>query len=69
MELDVTHGRDLPLGWLVNRDGFAARKKDGLFYCGRRVLEGVSNCDGYCGPNNGPNCFFKFYLSNSFCLF
>ncbi len=26
------------------------------FYCNRNVLYNVPNCDGYCGPTNGPNC-------------
>ena len=55
MKLDVGR-RWLPPGWLVNRDGCPARKSQGIFYCGRRVLVGVVNCDGYCGPTNGPNC-------------
>jgi len=57
MQLDIQN-RKLPQGWLVNTDGFAARRsaQNGLFYCGRRVLVGVFGCDGYCGPNNGPSC-------------
>ena len=57
MELDIK-GRSLPKGWLVNSSGFNARKHNahGIFYCGRKVLDGVANCDGYCGPTNGPNC-------------
>jgi len=36
--------------------------KTGLWYCGRRVMEdngfpfGRVRCNGYCGPNDGPNC-------------
>ncbi|KAJ3009752.1 UNVERIFIED_CONTAM: hypothetical protein HDU68_002509 [Siphonaria sp. JEL0065] len=51
--------RRLPQGYLVNSDGFPARKgAGGLFYCGRRVPELVKSagCDGWCGPTNGPNC-------------
>ena len=56
MKLEVSL-RKLPHGWLVNRDGCSAQRSDnGLFYCGRRVLEGVFMCDGYCGPSNGPQC-------------
>lgn len=55
MELDIK-SRNLPNGWLVNSDGFAARKSDGKFYCGRLVLEDTDFCDGYCGPENGPQC-------------
>ena len=62
MELDVRQGRALPPGWLVNREGYAARKSGDLFYCGRLVLENEEDCDGYCGPTNGPNCIFFSYL-------
>ncbi|CAF1092464.1 unnamed protein product [Brachionus calyciflorus] len=57
MELDIRF-RLLPKGWLVNRDGFAAKKSSetGKTYCGRKNMMGVPLCDGYCGPNNGPNC-------------
>jgi len=56
MELDLKF-RCLPSGWLVNRDGHAAKLSElNLFYCGRKVLDGVPNCDSYCGPNNGPQC-------------
>jgi len=57
MQLDIEQ-RKLPQGWLVNKDGFTARRsaKNGMFYCGRRVLVGVPGCDGYCGPNDGPSC-------------
>ena len=57
MQLDIQN-RKLPQVWLVNTDGFAARRsaQNGLFYSGRGVLVGVLGCDGYCGPNNGPSC-------------
>ena len=56
MTLDVK-SRNLPKGWLVNREGFAAKRSDrGKFYCGRRVLAPTHDCDGYCGPHDGPNC-------------
>lgn len=56
MQLDLL-SRNLPKGWLVNTDGFPCRKgTTGLFYCGRLVLRGTPNCDGYCGPTNGPSC-------------
>lgn len=56
MLLDI-QSRNLPKGWLVNREGFLAKKgSTGLYYCGRCVMIGVFNCDGYCGPDNGPNC-------------
>jgi hypothetical protein len=54
MELDLK-ARNLPKGhWLVNADGFNAKKssKNGLFYCGRRVLTGNRSC----GPDAGENC-------------
>ena len=57
MKLDLI-SKNLPRGWLINREGFQSRKgKTGLFYCGRRVLVGTPYCDGYCGPSDGPNCF------------
>lgn len=55
MELDI-QSRNLPSGWLVNRDGFVARKSGSKYYCGRLVLEDLTNSDGHCGPNNGPQC-------------
>ena len=55
MELDIK-SRKLPKGWLVNSDGCVARKSEGNFYCGRRVMSNVRGCDGYCGPTNGPSC-------------
>ena len=56
MELDIK-SRNLPQGWLVNSDGYVSRRKtqNELFYCGRKVMD-QRECDGYCGPNNGPNC-------------
>ena len=58
MRLDVTV-RKLPPNWLVNRDGFACRKGSNgrNFFCGRKVMEDVYGCDGYCGPTDGPNCY------------
>ena len=56
MKLDLK-SRNLPIGWLVNREGFMASRGDtGYFYCGRKVMNNHLFCDGYCGPNNGPNC-------------
>ncbi|XP_057306330.1 E3 ubiquitin-protein ligase NRDP1-like [Hydractinia symbiolongicarpus] len=57
MELDIA-ARQLPRHWYVNRQGATARrsKENGRMYCGRRVLVGTPGCDGYCGPENGPNC-------------
>lgn len=56
MKLDI-EARALPAGYLVNREGRIARKGDaGMWYCGAMVMQGVSNCDGYCGPTNGPQC-------------
>ena len=56
MKLDV-ESRRLPRGCLVNRVGSPSRKGETkLFYCGKRVMENVKGCDGYCGPTNGPNC-------------
>ncbi|CAF3302073.1 unnamed protein product [Rotaria sp. Silwood2] len=59
MELDIENRR-LPKGALVNRDGAPASRSriDGkTFYCGRPVLTRTNYCDGYCGPNNGPQCY------------
>ena len=54
MKLDIAM-RCLPFGYFVNKEGQACRKgTNGSFYCGRKVLDGVPGCDGYCGPNNGP---------------
>ena len=56
MQLDL-FSRNLPKGWLVNREGYPSRKgSTGSFYCGRCVMKNVPNCDGFCGPTNGPNC-------------
>jgi len=57
MELDLKL-RKLPKGWLVNSDGFPSTKclDNGVFYCGRRVIIDVLECDGFCGPIDGPNC-------------
>ena len=56
MRLDIK-ARNLPSkGWLVNREGFVARKKSNLFYCGRKVMQESFLCSGYCGPAGGPNC-------------
>jgi hypothetical protein len=56
MQLDL-NSRILPKGWLVNREGFPSKKgSTGQFYCGRCVMRNIPNCDGYCGPDNGPNC-------------
>ena len=57
MQLDLI-SRNLQKGWLINREGFASRKgSTGQFYCGRNVLKNVPNCDEYCGPTDGPNCY------------
>ena len=50
--------RGLPHGILVNRLGSISSRSNqtGRFYCGMNVMAGVSQCDGYCGPTNGPNC-------------
>ncbi|XP_055344526.1 uncharacterized protein LOC129592499 [Paramacrobiotus metropolitanus] len=56
MKLDIA-ARCLPKGYLVNKEGATCRKgTTGLYYCGRRVLVGKDDCDGHCGPTNGPNC-------------
>lgn len=56
MKLDV-EARKLPRGWYVNRDGFPCKKgQTPNFYCGRKVMN-ARNCDGYCGPTDGPNCY------------
>jgi hypothetical protein len=58
MLLDVQK-KQLPHGWLVNRDGASARRSgDGSekFYCGRMVMTHDTRTDGYCGPTNGEQC-------------
>ena len=53
MELDLK-ARNLPKGsWLVNCEGFNAKKssENGFFYCGRKVLKDNRSC----GPD-GQNC-------------
>jgi uncharacterized protein YfkK (UPF0435 family) len=57
MKLDIKY-RGLSKGWLVNREGFVSKKspETELFYCGRKVMPIDHHCDGFCGPNNGPNC-------------
>ena len=57
MQLDIDT-RNPPFGYLINRVGDLSKLnvKAKKFYCGMKVLVGVPGCDGYCGPNNGPNC-------------
>lgn len=56
MKLDV-EARGLPRKYLVNREGFTARRGNtDKFYCGRKCIIGIPFCDGYCGPENGPSC-------------
>lgn len=56
MKLDI-EARRLPKGYLVNSEGATCRKGEtGIYYCGRKVMDGHPTCDGYCGPTNGPNC-------------
>lgn len=55
--LDVK-SRDLPSGFLMNGQGRICRRGENGrdWYCGAGVMQGVYNCDGYCGPTNGPSC-------------
>ena len=58
MSLDVEK-RNLSHSWLVNCEGAPARcssQNPGTFYCGRLVMKHDIRTDGYCGPNNGPQC-------------
>ena len=58
MLLDVQK-RQLPRGWLVNREGATARcsqEEPTKFYCGRMVMTHDPQTDGYCGPTNGEQC-------------
>ena len=56
MKLDLK-SRMLPKGYLINRMGHTVRRGDaGNFYCGCKVMVGARNCDGWCGPTNGPQC-------------
>ncbi|RNA05305.1 E3 ubiquitin- ligase SINA-like 4 [Brachionus plicatilis] len=46
MMLDIKY-RCLTKGWLVNKEGFRARRSQtGLFYCGRKCMENDPLCDG-----------------------
>ena len=55
MQLDI---KGLPRGTLVNRHGSTSSRSNetGKFYCGMKVMLVGPDCDGYCGPTNGPNC-------------
>ena len=55
MQLDI---KGLPRGTLVNRHGSTSSRSNetGQLYCGMKVMVGEPDCDGYCGPTNGPNC-------------
>jgi len=55
--LDIAK-RNLPPKFLVNKAGAPSVKvsQTNHFYCGRKMTAPKLNCDGYCGPNNGPNC-------------
>jgi hypothetical protein len=58
MLLDVQK-RQLPHGWLVNREGASARcsrENPTKFYCGRMVMTHDRRTDGYCGPTDGEQC-------------
>ena len=57
MQLDI-NSRKLPRNYYVNREGGIARRSSETnhFYCGRYVMSIDNYCDGYCGPNNGPQC-------------
>ena len=56
MELDLA-ARCLPSGYLVNKEGRVAKlSSNGNVYCGSKVMNGVPGCDGWCGPNSGPQC-------------
>lgn len=65
MLLDVQK-KQLPRGWLVNRDGASARcspEEPTKFYCGRRVMTHDVFTDGYCGPTDGNQCQACFKLN------
>ncbi|CAF5168287.1 unnamed protein product, partial [Rotaria sp. Silwood1] len=54
MLLDVQK-RQLPRGWLVNREGASARRSrvdPTKFYCGRIIMTREKQIHGYCGPTN-----------------
>eukprot|EP00794_Sanderia_malayensis_P009744 gene9744-10740_t len=57
MKMDVKMHK-LPPKWYINKEGAISRKGlvIGRFYCGRCVMQGAKNCDGYCGPLKGPSC-------------
>lgn len=57
MKLDIK-ARNLPKNYYLNRQGAVCRisNQTGLFYCGRMVMQANRECNGYCGPGNGPQC-------------
>ena len=51
--------KQLPSGWLVNREGGSARCSPQVptkFYCGRMVMTQDPRTDGFCGPTDGEQC-------------
>lgn len=57
--LDIQNRKLDIVTYFVNKDGFPSRKskETNTWYCGRKMKElNISYCDGYCGPNNRPNC-------------
>jgi len=55
MQLDLK-SRNLPKGWLVNRDGCLAQYINGVFYCGRNSPIDLAFNFGVCSPLLSPNC-------------
>ena len=58
MELDV-QTRGLTHHYLVNRNGDPSEfnTSEDRFYCGKKATAWHNRAwDGYCGPNNGPQC-------------
>ncbi len=55
MKLDI-EARGLPKGCYVNKEGGTCKMSEGKMHCGRKIGEVSFKWDGYCGPDNGPNC-------------
>jgi hypothetical protein len=54
-KLDI-ETRRLPPGCFVNKLGSVCKINNGVVYCGLKVDRPTGVWNGYCGPNNGPNC-------------
>lgn len=60
----VGKGNPYPLHRVVSKDVVSLQGETGLFYCGGKFVTAVANSNGFCGPNNGPNCLACSNLLN-----